>query len=75
MDIRNDKKQFINNEGKSIDNRNELCSPNDDKYTFVPDANIRAIEKVIMNWDIVKQQWDKMDWAKKVKSSTNSEYN
>ena len=73
MDIRNDKKQFINNENESIDNRNELYSLNDDKYTFVPYANIRAIEKVIMNWDVVKQQWDKMDWSKKVNSVNNSE--
>ena len=75
MDIRNDKKQFINNEDESIDNRTELWGPNDENITFVPGANIRAIEKVIMNWDAVKQQWGKMDRAKKLNPATNSEQN
>ena len=57
MESRNDKKQLFNNESESIDNRNELYNLNDDKYIFVPDANIRAIEKVIMNWEAVRDLW------------------
>ena len=59
MENQNDKEQFISDEGESIENRKEQCSPNDDNIAFVPTENIRAIEKVIKNWEVVKQQWDK----------------
>ena len=57
MESQNGKNQFINNEDESIGNRIELWSLNDDKYIFVPDENIRAIERVIMNWEAVKNLW------------------
>ena len=57
MDSPNDKKQFINNKEKSIDSPNELWSPNDENIVFVPTENIRAIEKVITNWEAVKILW------------------
>ena len=75
MESQNDKKQFINNESESIDNRNELCSSNDDNIAFVSAENIRAIEKVIKNWEVVKQQWGKMGRTTKVKPTTNNEQN
>ena len=56
MENKIDKKQFINNKGQSIDNQ-ELCSINEDNITFVPTENIRAIEKVITNWEAVKILW------------------
>ena len=46
MESQNDKKQFIDNEGESIDN-----------IVFVPYENIRAIENVILNWEAVKNLW------------------
>ena len=58
MESRNDKKQFINKEDESIANRYELCSPSDENIAFVPAENIRAIEKVIMNWEAVKNLWN-----------------
>ena len=46
MEGQNDKKRFINNEDESIDN-----------IVFVPAENIRAIERVIMNWEAVNNLW------------------
>jgi hypothetical protein len=63
MDKQNDNKQFINDEGESNDNRKELCGSNDDNFVFVPAENIRAIEKVIRNWEAVKTLWMKMSPA------------
>ena len=58
MESQNDKKQSINNnENESTANRYELCSPNDENIAFVPIENIRAIEKVITNWEAVKNLW------------------
>jgi hypothetical protein len=33
---------------------------NDDSIVFVPAENIRAINHVIDNWEVVRQQWKKM---------------
>ena len=46
MESQNDKKQIFDNEDESIDN-----------IAFVPAENIRAIERVIMNWEAVKNLW------------------
>ena len=73
MEHQNDKKHFISDEGESIDYRKEQCSSNDDQISFVPAENIRAIEKVIHNWEVVKQQWDKMDRTIMMKSEKNNE--
>ena len=60
MENHNDKKQFINSEGESIDHRKELYNSNVDNFTFVPIENILIIEKVINNWEEVKKLWKKM---------------
>ena len=58
MESQNSKNQFINNEDESIGNRTELCRLSDENIVFVPTENIRAIERVIMNWEAVKNLWE-----------------
>ena len=59
MDNQNGNEQFINDEGGSNEYRKEPGSSHDDNFAFVPAENIRAIEKVIKNWEAVKKQWMK----------------
>ena len=53
-------KQLIQSKKEMKDDREEFCRSNDDHFIFVPAENIRAIERVIDNWEEVKQQWDKI---------------
>lgn len=47
-------------DNNKIDNRDNFLQSSDDAFVFVPAENIRAIEKVIDNWEVVKRQWIKM---------------
>jgi len=62
MDSLKDKKQFL-----EIENKRTANHLNDDPVVFVPAENIRAIERVINNWEEVKQQWNKMKQDSKAK--------
>jgi hypothetical protein len=59
MENQNDKKQFTRNEGESNDKLKDHYSLNDDNIAFVPVENIRAIEKVIRDWEAVNKLWEK----------------
>ena len=48
-------KQMIQNKKEGKDNRNEFHPSNGDAIVFVPDENIRAIERTIDNWERVKK--------------------
>ena len=51
-----DKKQWIQQGNEKTGNRQESRRFNDDPVVFVPAENIRAIEQVTDNWEVVKQR-------------------
>ena len=60
MDYPKEEKHSFNNENKNTDSSEGLLQSYDEPVVFVPVENIRAIEKVIYNWEVVKLQWDKI---------------
>ena len=63
MDYPKEEKHSLNNENENTDSSEGLLHINDEPVVFVPVENIRAIEKVIDNWEVVKLQWDKIAQA------------
>jgi len=58
MDNKKNENNFIDNQ--RTDNNEKLFCSEKENFIFVADENIRAIERVINNWEDVKQKWDKL---------------
>ena len=60
MDYPKEEKHSCKNENKNTESSEGLLHFYDEPVVFVPVEQIRAIEKVISNWEAVKLQWDKI---------------
>ena len=58
MDYPKEEKHSCNIENKNTESSEELLHFYEEPVVFVPAEYIRAIEKVISNWEAVKLQWD-----------------